>query len=178
VGRLIISAQMTLDGVMDQMEGWFDEEGESEQNGLEELRAADALVLGRETYEHFASFWPSQTGGYADLVNPIPKHVASHKLYEPLAWNASLLGPDVAASVAALKAEHPGTLLSYGCGALANHLARHGLVDEVRLWLHPVVWGAGVRPFHAGELPIRMQLISTTSFASGVVQLAYRPSAQ
>ena len=94
---------------------------------------------------------------------------------EPLTWNARLLGDDVAERVAALKEEVPGDLISYGCGELANHLARRGLVDEVRLGLHPVVWGDGVRPFHAGELPMRLRLISATTFAGGVVQLAYEP---
>jgi dihydrofolate reductase len=99
--------------------------------------------------------------------------VASRTLEEPLTWNARLLGPDPA--VAALKAEHPRGLISYGCGELANHLARRGLVDEVRFWLHPVVWGDGVRPFHAGELPIRMRLIAATTFTEGVVKLSYEP---
>ena len=174
MGRLIVSAQMTMDAVMDQNEGWFDPQSESELQGMEELRAADALVLGRGTFEFFSSFWPNQQSGYADLVNSIEKFVASRTLTEPLGWNAQLLD-DVADAVAALKQERPGNLLSYGCGELANHLARHGLVDEVRFWLHPVVWGDGVRPFHAGELPVRMRLISATPFASGVVRLAYEP---
>src|SRR4051794_31776041 len=177
MGRLIVSAQMTMDSVMDQNEGWFDPDGESEQQGVEELRAAEALILGRETYEFFSSFWPKQDGIYAHLVNPMPKFVASRTLDGPLSWNARLLGPDVAEEVAALKAEHPGNLLSYGCGALANVLARHGLVDEVRFWLHPVVWGDGARPFHAGALPLKLRLIAATTFTSGVVRLAYQPVA-
>jgi dihydrofolate reductase len=177
LGRLIVSAQMTMDSVMDQLEGWFDAGGESALRGLEQLRAADALVLGRETYEFLSSSWPSQEGEWADLINPIPKYVASRTLSEPLSWNARLLGSDPAEAVAALKEKHAGTLLSYGCGALANHLARHGLVDEVRFGLHPVVWGDGVRPFHAGELPVRMRLIAATPYTSGVVELVYQPLA-
>jgi dihydrofolate reductase len=164
-----------MDSVMDQLEGWFDAERESEQHGVEELRAADALVLGRETYEGLATFWPTQAGAYAELVNPIPKHVASRTIKKPLTWNSQLLGSDPAEDVAALKARHAGNLISYGCGELANHLARRGLVDEVRFWLHPVVWGDGVRPFHAGELPIRMRLIAATTFTEGVVRLSYEP---
>ena len=177
MGRLIVSTQMTMDSVMDQIEGWFDPEAESEQHGLEELRAASALVLGRETYEFLSAYWPGREGTYAELVNPIPKFVASRTLREPLTWNARLLGPDVPEAVTALKAELPGHLLSYGCGALANDLARHGLVDEVRFWLHPVVWGDGVRPFHAGDLPVRLRLIAATTFSAGVVRLAYAPIA-
>ena len=177
MGRLIVSVQTTMDSVMDQNEGWFDPDGESEQEGVEELRAAEALVLGRETYEFFSSFWPTQDGAYAGLVNPMPKFVASHSLEEPLSWNARLLGRDVAEEVSALKAEHSGNLLSYGCGELANVLARHGLVDEVRFWLHPVVWGDGVRPFHAGALPLKLRLVAATTFTSGVVRLSYQPIA-
>ena len=175
MGRLIVSAQMTMDSVMDHMEGWFDPEGESEEDGVEELRAADALILGRETYEGLAAYWPNQEGTYAELVNPIPKYVASRTIKEPLTWNSQLLRPDPAEGVAALKAQHNGDLISYGCGELANYLARRGLVDEVRFWLHPVVWGDGVRPFHAGKLPLRLRLTAVTTFTSGVVKLRYQP---
>ncbi len=177
MGRLIVSAQVTLDGVMDQLEGWFKPDDPSAQHGLEQLRAADAVILGRETYEFLSDYWPRAEGAYADLMNPIPKYVASRTLREPLTWNSRLLGPDAAEAVAALKGEHQGQLISYGCGELANGLARRGLVDEVRLWLHPVVWGDGVRAFHAGELPVRMRLIGVTTYESGVVRLSYQPLA-
>jgi dihydrofolate reductase len=175
MGRLIVSAQMTMDSVMDQLDGWFDPDTESEEHGVEELRAAQAVILGRETYEALSAYWPARDGAYAELINPIPKFVASRTLEEPLTWNARLLGADPAEAVAALKEQHRGHLLSYGCGELANHLARRGLVDEVRFWLHPVVWGDGVRPFHAGELPMRMRLIAATTFTAGVVRLSYQP---
>lgn len=176
MGRLVVSSQVTLDGVMDQLEGWFHAEDDSAEYGLEQLRAADALVLGRETYDFLSTVWPGAEGPYAELINPIPKYVASRTLRGPLTWNAQLLGGDAVEAVAALKAE-PGQLLSYGCGELANDLARRGLVDEVRLWLHPVVWGDGVRAFHAGQLPVRMRLIGARTFPSDVVQLCYQPRA-
>lgn len=175
MGRLIVSAQMTMDSVMDQIEGWFDEQGDMEDHGVEELRAADALILGRETFETLSKVWPSGSGPYADLINAMPKYVASTTLTGPLSWNAELLGPDPAEAVATLKGEHAGSLISYGCGALASYLARRGLIDEVRFWLHPVVWGDGVRPFHAGELPIRLRLIAATPYSTGVVKLSYQP---
>ncbi len=114
-------------------------------------------------------------GVFAELINAIPKFVASRTIEEPLTWNARLLGSEPAEDVAALKAKHSGDLLSYGCGELANYLARRGLVDEVRFWLHPVVWGDGIRPFHAGKLPMRLRLIAATTFTSGVVMLSYQP---
>ena len=107
--RMIVSAQVTVDGVIDPLEGWFDPEDESAQYGLEQLRAADAVVLGRETYEFLSEFWPPAEGPYAELINPIPKYVASRTLREPLTWNARLLGGDPAEAVAALKAEIAGS---------------------------------------------------------------------
>ncbi len=175
MGRLVVSAQVTVDGVMDQLEGWFHPDDVSGEHGLEQLRAADALVLGRQTYEFLSGYWPSAQGPYAGLINPIPKHVASRTLEGSLGWNARLLDGDAVEAVAALKAELPGHLLVYGCGELANHLAGHGLVDEVRLWVHPVVWGEGPRAFGAGTLPVRMRLVGVRTFPSDVVQLCYQP---
>ena len=175
MGKLIVSAQMTMDSVVDQMVGWFDAELESEQDGIEQLRAADALILGRKTYEGLAAYWPSQQGTYAELVNPMPKYVASRTITGSLTWNSQLLGADPAAEVASLKEQHAGDLVSYGCGELANYLAWRGLVDKVTFWLHPVVWGDGVRTFHPGRLPIRLRLISATTYTSGVVKLSYQP---
>jgi dihydrofolate reductase len=178
VGRLIVSAQMTADGVMDQNDGWFDPTLESEQYGVDQLRAADALLLGRETYEFFSTVWPRMTGdpgGFAERMNSLPKFVASRTLDGPLTWNATLIQGDVAERVAELKRQYPGNLLSYGCGELARYLADHGLVDEVRFWLHPVVWGGGLRPFQAGKPPVRMRLVGATTFSCGVVLLSYQP---
>jgi dihydrofolate reductase len=177
MGRLIVSVQTTADGVMDQIEGWFDERDDVKEHGIEELRAADAALLGRETFEHFADFWPSATGTYADLVNRLPKYVASRTLSGDQPWNATLLGEDTVAEVAALKERTDGTLISYGCGELASTLAHAGLVDEVRMYLAPVVWGDGLRPFQAGELPVRLRLISSASYPTGVVRLSYQPLA-
>ncbi|WP_329254410.1 dihydrofolate reductase family protein [Actinoallomurus sp. NBC_01490] len=178
MGRLIVSAQMTADAVMDQNDQWFDAERESEQHGADQLRAADALLLGRETYEFFSSVWPTMTGdpgGFADQINGLPKYVASRTLQGPLTWNARLLEGDVPERVAELKRELPGNLLSYGFGELAHSLACHGLVDEVRFWLHPVVWGEGLRPIENGRSPVRMRLIGATTFSSGVVLVSYQP---
>jgi dihydrofolate reductase len=178
MGRLIVSVQMTIDCVMDHLDDWFKEGGDSEHHGVEELLAADAVLLGRKTYELLSTYWPPASGPYAELINPMRKYVASRTLTGPLTWNSELLGPDTAEAVAALKDKHAGTLILYGCGELASVLARAGLVDEVRFWLHPLVWGAGERPFHAGELPIRLRLITATPYNTGVVRLSYQPLAE
>ena len=176
MGKLIVSAQMTIDGVIDQSERWFISDGEHEAYGFDQLRAADALVLGRDTYQGLANVWPTMHDpeGFADRMNSIPKYVASRTLQEPLKWNANLIEGDLADAVSRLKREHGGNLLSYGCGSLARDLIGYGLVDEVRFFVHPVVFGDGVRPFHAGQ-PVPLELISTTMFRSGISLNCYRP---
>lgn len=173
--KVIVSTQMTLDGVIDPIE-WYEPKDEDEAASFDQLFAADALLLGRKTYEGLAGVWPGMTdpNGFADRVNSLPKYVASRSLTGPLEWNATLIDGDVAQYVAKLKQEVGANLLSFGCGEFAAYLAEHGLVDEVRFWVHPVAWGSGERPFH-GRTPVGLQLISTTTFASGVTLLSYRP---
>ena len=107
-------------------------------------------------------------------MNSIPKYVASRTLEEPLDWNASLLKGDLAENVAGLKRQHRGNLISFGCGGLAYELATQGLADEVHFWVQPAVWGSGERAFHGRQ--VRLQLIRTTVFDSGVALLCYRPA--
>jgi len=107
-------------------------------------------------------------------VNSIPKYVASRTLEEPLEWNASLIKGDLAESVASLKRQHRGNLISFGCGELAYELATRGLADEIHFWVNPAVWGSGDRAFHGRQ--VRMQLIATTTFDSGITLLCYRPA--
>ena len=178
MGHLVVSAQMTLDGVIDHNDEWFSGEGEHETRGSsDELLAADAILLGRKTYEGLAGYWPTSadTSGFADRLNSMPKYVASRTLSEPLTWNATLIKGDVGDYVAELKQHCGGNLLSYGCGGLAHDLVERGLVDEVSFWVHPVVFGQGERPFH-GAAPVWLRLTSTTMFRSGLVLLSYKPA--
>lgn len=176
MGKVIVSTQMTVDGVIDQPDGWFMAESEPEEHGFDQLGAADALLLGRKTYEGLAAVWPTitDTQGFADRMNGLPKFVASKTLDEPLRWNATLIRGDPAERVPVLKRQHSGNLLCYGCGELAYYLARHGLADEIRFWVHPFVWGSGARPFHGEQVSLR--LTSTTVFRSGVALLCYQPT--
>jgi dihydrofolate reductase len=176
MGKVIISTHITLDGVIGPSpEGWAILEGEGERYKFDQLLAADAFLLGRKVYEGLASVWPTITDdtGFADRVNGIPKYVASRTLQEPLEWNASLITGELADSVTSLKARHPGNLISFGCGELAYELAKQGLADEIHFWVNPAVWGSGDRAFHGRR--VRMRLIATTAFDSGVVLLSYRP---
>jgi dihydrofolate reductase len=177
VGRLIVSTQMTLDAVTDQIDGWFDSNGEHEEHAFDQLLAADALLLGRKTYEGLASVWPQITPEesiFADRVNSMPKYVASRTLKEPLTWNATLIAGDLPDRVRQIKQQHRGNILSYGCGEFAHYLATAGLLDEIHFWIHPIVWGGGVRPFES-RVPLTLRLKSASTFRSGVTLLCYEP---
>lgn len=181
MGKLIISTQITLDGVITVGE-WFNRRGEHDWHGsagqasIELLRSADAFILGRKNYEGLAAVWPTMTDdvGFADRVNSLPKFVASRTLRGPLTWNATLLEGDLATGVAALKQRTTGNLVSYGCGEFAQQLVEHGLVDELWFWVNPISWGEGERPFH-GKGVFPFELARTATFDTGIVLLAYRP---
>jgi dihydrofolate reductase len=172
--KLVESTFMTLDGVIENPQNWsppyWDEEHMAYASGL--LSAADALLLGRATYESFAEAWPSRSGGYSDRINAMPKYVASRTLRETR-WNATVLEGDVAEAVAALKADDGGDLLKFGTGELSRTLLEHRLVDEYHLWLFPVLAGAGTRLFEGVEATLELE--DTTRFASGIVVLRYGP---
>ena len=173
MGRLIVSTQMTLDGVID-VGGWYVAEGEHDRAGKEQLTQASAVLLGRKTYEGLAAYWSPLQDDWANLINPIPKHVASRTLHGPLEWNSTLLEGDATDAVSSLKGELPSDLLVYGCGELARSLLAATLVDEFRFWVHPAVWGSGTRPFQ-GEAQDRLELLSSETFDSGVTLLRYAP---
>jgi len=177
MGKVIISTHTTLDGVIGPApQDWAMCDGATEQFKFDQLLAADAFLLGRKVYEGLSSFWPTATDdtGFAHRTNSIPKYVASRTLEEPLTWNASLIKGDLAENVENLKRRHRGNLLSFGCGELAYDLVAQGLADEVHLWVQPVVWGDGDRVFDGRH--VRLDLISTTTFDSGVTLLCYRPA--
>jgi dihydrofolate reductase len=115
---------------------------------------------------------------YADMMNGYPKHVASTTLEEPLEWNTSLIGGDIAEEVSRLK-QQPGTdILVFGSAALVNTLLEHDLIDEYRLMVFPVVVGSGKRLFNDGIDMKALKLAKTERFGSGVVVLTYEPAGE
>jgi dihydrofolate reductase len=145
------------------------------------LFGADALLLGRKTYEGLSAGYTAMAAGepgpmadFVDAMNAIPKYVASTTLTQ-VGWNATLLGADVAAEVAALKQQPGKYLLKYGTGPLDRVLLARGLVDELRIWIVPVTTGPGQRLFEdVGD--IGLTLTHTHTFVSGVVVLSYVPA--
>ena len=178
--KVVVSEFVALDGVMENP-GWTFgfESDDRNQYKFEELRAADALLLGRVTYEGFAAAWPSmlgETGEYGEWMNGYPKYVVSETLQGPLEWqNSVLLKGDLAKAVMRLKAQEGKDILVFGSAQLVNTLHEHGLVDEYRLMLFPVTVGGGKRLFEEGEQK-NLKLVDTKTFSSGVVVLTYHPA--
>jgi dihydrofolate reductase len=172
--KVIVSAEVSLDGVLDDPQDfifdYIDDELGQYQTDL--LAGADALIMGRITYEGLAEWWMSNTDDpFAARMNSIPKHVASRSLQEPLIWNATLL-KDVAADVFALKQQPGQSILQYGMGELSYFLLQRGLVDEVRLLVYPVSIGKGTRIFEGSD-KTALKLVNSKTFAKGVVALNY-----
>lgn len=172
MGRLISNTSMTVDGLCD-VGGWFVAEGGHNTAGVGQLAAAVGFVTGRTCYDGFLGFWPSATGPWAELLNPMPKYVASRTLSGELDWNATVIEGDAVDGVRRLKEQIDGDLILSGCGELACGLLEGGVVDEIDLWVHPAVGGAGTRPFEGRTL--RMELIDVTAYDSGVLRQRYRP---
>ena len=180
--RVIVTEYVTLDGVMEEPGTWSLQFWNEEiaKFKLDELFASDSLLLGRVTYQGFAAAWPSMTdeAGFADRMNGLPKHVVSTTLEEPLEWNnSSLIKGNIPEEVSDLKQQAGQDILIYGSGELVHTLMQHGLIDEYRIMVHPLVLGNGRRLFKDGIPTTALRLVETKSFGSGVVVLTYQPAA-
>ena len=150
--RIVVTEFVTLDGVMEDpggaenfsRGGWafqFDRGADGDQYKVDELMAADALLLGRRTFEGFAAAWPGQTGDFANKINAVKKIVVSSTLEDP-AWSpTTVIRGDVARELGAMKDGPGGDILVAGSGHLVRTLLADGLVDELRLMVFPIVSG-------------------------------------
>jgi dihydrofolate reductase len=190
--KLFVSEFLTVDGVMqapgasdEDLEGGFQHGGwqlayfdEVFARSMEETMAnTGAFVLGRKTYELFAAYWPTakeEVGEFADVMNEMPKYVASRTLRPPLEWqNSTLLEGDLREAVTKLKDEDGKDLQVIGSGGLARWLAGEDLVDEYRLMIHPLVLGRGKRLFAEGGPRMPLRLIDSTASTTGVLIVTY-----
>jgi len=171
MGRIVISENVSLDGVIEDPSGvegfkhggWVGRIGdrgreEAAKLLLDEALGAEALLWGRRTYEFLAARWPSRAGALADRLNSMPKYVVSSTLEDPEWDNATVLKGDVVREVSKLRQELDGEIIVAGSIRLVRTLMEHDLVDELRLMIYPVVLGAGERLFveASDQKPVRL----------------------
>ena len=187
--KIVVSEFISVDGVIEDpggaegfaRGGWafrFNRGLEGDKFKLDEVLEAEALLLGRRTYEAFAQAWPSRTDdvGFADKMNRMPKYVVSSTLKTTPWNNTTVINGDLADGVSKLKEQPGGVILVNGSGQLANALIDHDLVDEYRLMVFPVLLGSGKRLFGADGDTKTLRLVSTQKVGpDGVVILTYEP---
>ena len=186
MGKIVISTNVTLDGVVQdpdgaegfRLGGWFGQFGGKDLEEwskvlLEEALGAEALLLGRRSDEWFGARWSSRPGEWADRLNRLPKYVVSSTLVDPKWGNSTVLKGDVIDQVANLKQELDGDIVVYASYQLGRTLIEHDLVDELRLCVFPVVLGAGERLFGETSDKKAMRLLETRTIGDGLVQLTY-----
>jgi dihydrofolate reductase len=181
--RKVVAAEfLSLDGVMESPDKWhfpyFNEEmGQAVEEGF---AAADAMMTGRVNYEDWAAYWPGQDpeeNPMADQMNSMKKYVVSTTLEEPLEWqNSTLIGENVAEEIAKLKQEEGGDIVISGSGALVRSLLQYGLLDELKLMIHPVVVGGGKRLFEDFGEHKALELVDSKTFETGVLYVTHRPA--
>lgn len=182
--KIIVTEFITLDGVVEAPggsetahphAGWQMNYGDPAigKYKANELVAVDGLLLGRHTYEQFASYWPTQKGGdFADRINSLPKYIVSRRL-EATQWNNCYLLRDVESDVRELKETEGGDILVYGSATLVRSLLQENLVDELHLLLYPLAIGGGQRIFDEQRQVNRFQLKQSHVFTNGIVLLEY-----
>lgn len=184
--KIIVTEFITLDGVVEAPGGnetphphggWQFKYNHPDTGKykVDELAGVDALLLGRNTYDLFAGYWPGQTGGgFADRINHLPKYVVSQSL-QTAEWNNSHILRDVKRDVAALKNTEGGDILVYGSATLAKSLLHHDLIDELRLMVYPVTIGGGLRLFEDSRELKKFNLKHAQIIDNGVLILEYLP---
>jgi dihydrofolate reductase len=186
MGKIVITEFVSLDGVMEdpggaedyEHGGWtfaIDRGADGDKFKGDEGEAAEALLLGRTTYEGFAAAWPSMEGEFADKFNGMPKYVVSSTLSEPAWNNTTVLNGDLVEQVTKLKQDLDGEIVVHGSAQLAQALIEHGLADELRLMVFPVVLGSGKRLFGAGGKK-SLRLSDSKTVGDGIVVLTYTPA--
>jgi len=187
MGELHANMNLTLDGVIQANGGPTEQDGDFEYAGWErpfwdaestvqieaDVQASDALLLGRTTYDIFRGYWPNQTDTVGEAFNRVPKYVASRGTPE-LSWEESVQVTDAGTEVRELRERHE-QIHTWGSGDLLQTLFREGLVDQVNLWVHPVVLGTGKKLFPDGTAATRFELAEPPrSYPAGVLLLRYR----
>jgi dihydrofolate reductase len=179
--KIINSSYISLDGVVEQPHLWptiarpSDERGGQIQTDL--LLACDAVLMGRRTYEGFAPVWQTRSGDpYSDRINTMPKYVVSTTLKDPDWANTTVISSDVVERIRQLKTQPGQDIVQYGFGSVSTLLMQNGLLDELRLWIHPLFVGTGSTKdlLFPHAPPTQFELVDSTILKSSMVILTYR----
>ncbi|QWG24252.1 dihydrofolate reductase family protein [Bradyrhizobium sediminis] len=180
MAKLIMWNLMTLDGFFEGPNrdiSWHEDVWgeELEALSIEQLKSAGGLMFGRVTYELMANYWPNAAGEVADFMNASPKYVFSRTLAKSDWNNTQVYGVDLPGAVARLKRESAKDIFLFGSADLSASLIPHGLIDEFRIALNPVILGGGTPLFKPGER-VKLRLIDSRAHSTGVVILRYEPA--
>ncbi|HWX52571.1 MAG TPA: dihydrofolate reductase family protein [Solirubrobacteraceae bacterium] len=189
MARIVVTEFVSLDGVIEapgggedyEHAGWtfeIDRGADGDKFKLDETMDAEALLLGRVTYEGFAAAWPTMKNEFADKFNGMPKYVVSSTLENPTWNNSTVLSGDVVEEVSKLKRDLEGEVVVHGSAQLVQTLLEHGLVDELRLMVFPVVLGKGKRLFGptSGKRPLKLSDSKTVGDGVAVQIYAVAPA--
>jgi dihydrofolate reductase len=179
--RIVNSTYVSLDGVIEHLDKWHFDYLDEDTNALvaDQLSASDAVLMGRKSYEGHAETWPGRTGDFADKINAMEKYVVSTTMRRAEWNNTTVIDGDLVEQVTKVKSKPGKDILMWGFGPVAETLLEHGLLDELCLWIHPVLVGIGEPGdllFRAGTSS-KLELVGNRIFDSGVVVLTYRPEA-
>jgi dihydrofolate reductase len=178
--KIINSTYITIDGVVEGPHLWPSLDGPADERSgqiqVDLLESCDAVLMGRHTYDGFAPVWPTRSGDpYSDRINTMPKYVVSTTLTDPQWHNTEVISDDVAGTIGRLREADGKDIVQYGFGAVSRLMLEHGLLDELRLWVHPLVLGRG-KPSDLlfGSVPaVGFRLLDATPLSNGIVILAY-----
>jgi dihydrofolate reductase len=175
--KIIESTLVSVDGVFGDPHIWATEyfDQEAERYALDLLSVADAMLMGRRTYEFFAAAFSHQTGEYGARINSIRKYVFSNTVKKADWSNSSIIKGDVVAEVTKLKQQEGNDLVIYGHGLLGHTLLEGHLLDELKLWIHPMLLGRGQILFRQGGTT-RLKLVATKNLGTGVLVVTYQPT--
>jgi dihydrofolate reductase len=186
MGRIVVSENVTLDGVVQdptgeegfRRGGWFAGVGSNDREAfykvaLDEALGADALLLGRTSYEFFAARWPSRSGEAAERLNSMPKYVVSSTLAGPEWGNTTVIKGDVAREVSELKQELTGEIVVWASRQLVHALIEHDLVDELRLMVYPFILGEGERLFGGSDGTLPLHLVDNRTVGDSLTRIVY-----
>jgi dihydrofolate reductase len=189
MARIVVTEFVSLDGVIEapgggedyEHAGWtfeIDRGADGDKFKLDETMDSEALLLGRVTYEGFAAAWPAMKNEFADKFNGMPKYVVSSTLENPTWHNSTVLSGDVVEEVSKLKRDLEGEVVVHGSAQLVQTLLEHGLVDELRLMVFPVVLGKGKRLFGrtSGKRPLKLSDSKTVGDGVAVQIYAVAPA--